>query len=92
MLNGTSKLKIGAALSGLAIFSTARPYSPGLPLLLWPASPDGQATNTFDLHARQTTINARFSGPEVFGLTPGGEILTLFMNDNLTSDNYGSSD
>jgi len=89
MLNNTSRLNIGVNLSGLAVFSTARPYSPGLPLFLWPASPDGLATNTFDLHARQSTINARFSGPEVFGLTPGGEILTCFMNDNLTSDNYG---
>ena len=89
MLNNTSRLNIGVNLSGLAVFSTARPYSPGLPLFLWPASPDGLATNTFDLHARQSTLYARFTGPEVWGLTPGGEILTLFLNDNLTSDNYG---
>jgi hypothetical protein len=89
MLDDTSKLTIGAAFSGLAIFSTKRPFSPGLPLFLFPASPTGQATNTFDLHARQTSINALFTGPEICGLTPGAEILALFSNDNITSDNYG---
>jgi hypothetical protein len=89
MLNNTSQLKIGAALSGLATFSTVRPFSPSLPLFLYPASPAGLATNTFDLHARQSSINARFTGPEFLGLTPGGETLTLFFNDNITDDNYG---
>lgn len=89
MLNDTSQLQFSAALSALAVASTKRPFSPGLPLFLVPDSPTGQDTNTFDLHARQTTLFARFTGPEVGGLTPGGEILTLFMNDNLTTDNYG---
>ncbi len=58
-------------------------------MLLYPGSPTNQDTNTFGLHARQSSINARFSGPEVCGLTPGGEIYTLFFNDNITDDNYG---
>jgi hypothetical protein len=89
MLNDSSQLQFGAAISALAIASTKRPFSSGLPLFLLPQSPTEQNCNTFDLHARQTTLFARFSGPEVGGLTPGGEILTLFMNDNLTTDNYG---
>lgn len=89
MLNNTSKLNLGVNLSGLAIFSTARPFVSGLPFFLDPASANGLATNTFDLHARQSTLYARFTGPEVCGLTPGGQILTLFFNDNITSDNYG---
>jgi hypothetical protein len=89
MLNDSSELQFGAAISALAIASTKRPFSSGLPLFLLPESPTEQNSNTFDLHARQTTLFARFSGPEVGGLTPGGEILTLFMNDNLTTDNYG---
>jgi hypothetical protein len=89
MLNNTSQLKLGARLSALAIFSTSRPFSPGLPLFLYPASPTGQATNTFDLHARQSILYGQFTGPEVFGLTPGAAFLTLLYNDNLTSDNYG---
>ena len=89
MLNSTSQLTIGARLSALSIFSTKRPVSPGLPLFLNPASPTGQDTNTFDLHARQSVLYGQFTGPEVCGLTPGGALLTLFYNDNLTSDNYG---
>ena len=89
MLDDSARLTIGATLSGLSTFSTTRQFSPSLPLLLNPASPTGQATNTFDLHARQSSINARFSGEEFCGLKPGGEIYTLFFNDNITDDNYG---
>ncbi|MFO0911441.1 MAG: hypothetical protein U0795_00670 [Pirellulales bacterium] len=89
MLNNTSKLTVGASLSALATFSTSRPFSASLPLFLFPASPLGVDSNTFDLQARQSSINARFTGPEVLGLTPGAEILTLFFNDNITDDNYG---
>jgi len=89
MLNDTSKLTITGNLSGLAIFATDRTFSPGLPLFLFPASPAGLATNTFDLHARQSNIFAQFTGPEIFGLTPGGTIFALLYNDNITTDNYG---
>lgn len=89
MLNDTSRLTIGATLSGLGIFSTSRPFASGLPLLLDPRSPTGQASNTFDLHGRQSSIDARFSGPEVLGLTPGAEILAFFFKDTITNDNYG---
>ena len=89
MLNDTSKLTIRANLSGLAVFATVRAFSPGLPLFLFPAPPTGLATNTFDLHARQSNIFAQFTGPEIFGLTPGATIFVLFYNDNITTDNYG---
>ena len=89
MLNNTSKLTLTGNLSGLALFNTDRTFSPGLPLFLFPASPAGLATNTFDLHARQSNIDARFTGPEIFGLTPGGEVFAFFYNDNITTDNYG---
>lgn len=89
MLNNTSQLKLGATLSALGTFSTRRPFSSSVPLFLFPKSPTGQSTNTFDLHARQSAINVRLTGPEVFGLTPGAETLTLFFNDNITDDNYG---
>jgi hypothetical protein len=89
MLNDTSQLSISATFSGLAIFSTRRPVSPGVPLFLFPGSPTGQATNTFDLHARQSSINALWTGPEMSGFTPAAEILALFFNDNISTDNYG---
>ncbi|XZE45199.1 hypothetical protein SH467x_000405 [Pirellulaceae bacterium SH467] len=89
MLNDKSRLTFGAAMSALSTFSTSRQFSPSLPLLLFPASPSEQDTNTFGIHARQSSLNARFRGPDVGGFTPGGEIYTLFFNDNITDDNYG---
>lgn len=89
MLNGTSRLKIFGQFSAIGLFSTDRPFSAGLPLLLLPPSPYGLNTNTFDLHARQTNIGASFSGPEVLGFTPGAFFPGFIQNDNLTSDAYG---
>jgi hypothetical protein len=79
MLNDTSRLNIGVTLSALSTFSTSRPFSPSIPVFLFPADSTGQDTNTFDLQARQSSISARLSGPEVFVLTPGAEILTFFL-------------
>jgi hypothetical protein len=89
MLNGTSKLKLFANISAIGIFSTDRPFSPGLPLFLLPASPFGLTTNTFDFHARQSNIGAIFTGPEFCGLTPGATFLAFIANDSLVADNYG---
>jgi hypothetical protein len=89
MLNGTSRLKLFGQFSALAIFSTDRPFTAGAPFLLLPPSPFGFRTNTFDLNARQTNFGATFTGPEVFGFTPGAFFLGFIQNDNLTSDAYG---
>lgn len=89
MLNGTSRLKLFGQLSTIAVLSTDRPFSAGLPLLLLPPSPYGLNTNTFDLHARQSALGASFSGPDVLGFQPGGFFLGFIQNDNLTSDAYG---
>ncbi|MDX2039476.1 MAG: hypothetical protein SFX72_22725 [Isosphaeraceae bacterium] len=89
LLNDTSRLRLSASLSALMIFNTQRPFTSGAPFLLLPASPFGLSTNTFDLHARQSSIFAAFEGPEVRGLTPRATILTFFFNDNLVADNYG---
>lgn len=89
MLNGQSKLKLFGQFSAIGVFSTDRPFSAGLPLLMLPPSPFGLNTNTFDLHARQTAFGASFSGPEVLGFTPGAYFLGFVQNDVLTSDAYG---
>jgi hypothetical protein len=78
MFNKTSQLNIGATLSALSTFSTSRPFSASLPLFLYPESPTGRATNTFDLHARQSAINARFTGAEVT-LMMRGETVTACL-------------
>jgi hypothetical protein len=89
MLNGQSKLKLFGQFSAIGVFSTNRPFSAGLPLLLLPPSPFGLNSNTFDLHARQSAFGASFSGPEVLGFTPGAYFLGFIQNDVLTNDAYG---
>lgn len=89
MLNGQSGVKLFGSFSAMGIFSTSRPFAAGLPLVLLPPSSTGQATNTLDLHAQQTSFGAAFRGPEVMGFTPGGFFLAFIHNDVLTSDSYG---
>ncbi len=89
MLDGKSQLKIFGSLSALTIFSTDRPFAPGLPLFLLPSSPFGLDTNTFDIHARQSNIGASFIGPELSGFTPSATFISFIANDTLTGDSYG---
>jgi hypothetical protein len=89
MLNGTSQLKLFGSFSALTVFSTDRPYAPGLPLFLLPGSPFGLNTNTFDIHARQSNLGASFSGPQAGAFTPSATFLAFIANDTLTGDNYG---
>jgi hypothetical protein len=89
MMNGKSQLKIFGSLSALSIFSTDRPYAPGLPLFLLPSSPFGLNTNTFDIHGRQSNIGATFIGPEAGGFTPSATFVSFIANDTLTGDSYG---
>lgn len=89
MLNGKSQLKIFGSLSALTVFSTSRPFAPGLPLFLLPDSPFGLDTNTFDIHGRQSNIGASFIGPEANGFTPSATFVAFIANDSLTGDSYG---
>lgn len=89
MLNGKSQLKIFGSLSALTIFSTDRPFAPGLPLFLLPSSPFGLSTNTFDIHGRQSNIGATFVGPVISGFTPSATFVSFIANDSLTGDAYG---
>lgn len=89
MFNGKSRLKIFGSLSALAVFSTDRPFAPGMPLFLLPESPFGLNTNTFDIHGRQSNIGATFIGPDANGFTPSATFVSFIANDTLTGDSYG---
>ena len=89
MLNGKSRLKIFGSLSALTVFSTDRPFAPGMPLFLLPESPFGLNTNTFDIHGRQSNFGATFIGPEANGFTPSATFVSFIANDTLTGDSYG---
>lgn len=88
MLNESSKLKIFANFSNITAFSTTRTFPTAGPLFLLPPS-TVNATNGFDIGARQSSIGAMFTGPETYGFTPGAFFLGYIQNDNLTSDAYG---
>jgi hypothetical protein len=89
MFNGKSRLKIFGSLSALSVYSTDRPFAPGMPLFLLPESPFGLDTNTFDIHGRQSNIGATFIGPEANGFTPSATFVAFIANDTLTGDSYG---
>jgi hypothetical protein len=89
MMNGKSQLKIFGSLSALSVFSTDRPFAPGLPLFLLPSSVFGVSTNTFDIHGRQSSIGAIFIGPQANGFTPSATFVSFIANDTLTGDSYG---
>ena len=71
------------------LFSGARPVAPGIPFYLTPASPFGFNEATFDAHARQTTLFAAVSGPDVGDFKAGGLALAVLFNDALIVDRYG---
>jgi hypothetical protein len=89
MMNGQSTLKLFGQFSAVGSAATTRPFPTGGSLFLLPPSAVGNRTNTFDINARQTGFGASFTGPELFGLTPGAYFLGFIQNDNLTSDAYG---
>jgi hypothetical protein len=89
LLNGQNQLKLFGSFSTMLTAATDRTFPTGIPMFLLPPSPFGYDTNTFDIHARQTSIGAIYSGPEVDGWNPGAFFLGFIQNDNLSSDAYG---
>ena len=89
LLNTANRLKVTAGLDTLAVFSTKRTFPSGIPLFLLPDSPFGLATNSFDLHARQSYVGGVFSGPDLGDFQTGGQLLTFVQNHDLSADDYG---
>ncbi len=89
MFNETSTLKLSGSFSILGIAATERTFVPWNPLFVLPPSYFGNNTNTFELHSRQSSVQAVFSGPEMGGFKPGAFALIYLMNGSLTSDTYG---
>jgi hypothetical protein len=87
--DGDFQMILGGAAVADFLYSTKRPFAPGTPFFLFPPSPLGFQTNTFDAHARQSNVYANFSGPEVFDFKTGGFIYVNFYNDSVFQDRYG---
>lgn len=89
MFNDTARLRILGTISALGIFSTDRPFVPGNPFFLAPASPYGLPTNTVDIHARQSNLTMAMEGPDVGSFESSGVLSLYLMNANTTTDTYG---
>lgn len=86
-LNPAWSLKIGGTAQLDALFSTARPVAPGTPFFLAPKGPFED--DTFDIHARGTTLYFAGTGPKIWDYETGALVLFCLYNDSITADRYG---
>ena len=71
------------------LFSGARAISPGTPFFLLPDSPIGLGEDTLDINARQSTLGAALTGPQIGRFQSGGLVVAMFYNDAVVVDQYG---
>ena len=71
------------------LLNSQRPVSTGTPFFLGPESPFGLDQNTVSIHARQSTLGAAFTGPQMGDLKAGGTLIVMFFNDSVLLDQYG---
>lgn len=89
LLNPYFNMHLFGALKLDMLLSARRPISPGTPFYLLPDATAGFDENTFDMHARQSTLGAALTGPEFGGFQSGGMFLATFYNDAIVVDQYG---
>lgn len=89
LLFGAGTLKASGALSILTVNGTQRSFVPWSPLFLLPPSPFGLDTSTFEMHARQSSFQLLYDGPNIEGWKTGALAKLYMSNSSLTSDTYG---
>ena len=87
LINPCWQLLVGGNITLDMLFNSARPIAPGTPFFLSPNGPFDQ--DTFDMHARQTSMFFALVGPEMGEFRSGGLILFNLYNDNVVVDRYG---
>lgn len=87
LINPCWQLLVGGNITLDMLFNNGRPVAPGTPFFLTPNGPFDQ--DTFDMHARQTSMYFAAMGPEIGEFRSGGLILFNFYNDNVVADRYG---
>jgi hypothetical protein len=86
-LNPAWGLTLGGTISLEALYNSARPVAAGTPFFL---APDAQFDeDTFDIHARATSIYLVASGPQIGEYKAGGLIMFALYNDSIIVDRYG---
>jgi hypothetical protein len=88
-INPAWGLKIGGTISLDALYNSARPIAPGTPFFLAPEAQPGFEEDTFDIHARETSIYLAADGPQIGCYKAGGLIMFALYNDSITVDRYG---
>lgn len=88
-LNPYYNVNVFGTLTMDMLFNARRPMAPGTPFFLAPGPVGGRDQQTFDLHARQSTLGAALVGPHIGSWQTGGMVLVCFYNDNLIADKYG---
>jgi hypothetical protein len=86
-LNPAWSLHLGGTLSLDMLSNSARPIAPGTPFFLAPQGPFDD--DTFDIHARSTSIFFAAKGPRVGEFETGALILFCLYNDSIITDRYG---
>jgi hypothetical protein len=86
-INPAWGLTIGGNITMDALYNSSRPVAPGTPFLLTPKGPNDD--QTFDIHARSTSIYLAASGPKIGEWQSGGLIMFALYNDSITVDRYG---
>jgi hypothetical protein len=89
LLFGAGTLKASGTLSILTVNGTQRSFVPWSPLFLLPPSPFGLDTSTFEMHARQSSFQLLYDGPNIDGWKTGALAKLYMSNSSLTSDTYG---
>jgi hypothetical protein len=89
LLLGAGTLKASGTLSILTVNGTQRSFVPWSPLFLLPPSPFGLDTSTFEMHARQSSFQLLYDGPNIEGWKTGALAKLYMSNSSLTSDTYG---
>jgi hypothetical protein len=86
-LNPAWRVMLGGAITADMLYNSARPIAPGTPFFLAPRGPFDD--DTFDIHARATTIYLAAVGPQIGEFQAGGLIVFNLYNDSLVADRYG---
>src|SRR5262249_31108281 len=83
------KLVLGGAIIGDFLFNSRRPVAPGTPFFLTSGPPPGFHQQTYDASARQTTLTALVTGPELCGFQTSAVIAANFYSSSLIEDLWG---
>lgn len=87
LVNPCWNLLVGGNITLDMLYNSGRPVAPGTPFFLLPSGPFSD--DTFDMHARQTTMYFAAMGPQMGSFRSGGLILFNLYNDNVIADRYG---